>query len=206
MLDCWQVAPQRRPTFTELSQHLSKLFSDERVTIRVFVRNGGMMFELVFRWKTHKTCMIIHSRGRSKAVHLKITVDLAVMLFSKFWKQNGKKCKWEIERTTGFLRNCINCVNCDDHFFISAVHICFISYIINTHFSRGNIWTHNWPAPNVSGLIAQLVEHRTSNREVTGSNPVEVLDSFQASLRNCINCVNCDDHFFISKANNKDAN
>ena len=34
-------------------------------------------------------------------------------------------------------------------------------------------------------------------REVTGSNPVEVLNFFQASLRNCINCVHCDDHFFI---------
>ncbi|XP_078378637.1 fibroblast growth factor receptor 2-like isoform X1 [Oculina patagonica] len=30
MLDCWQVAPQRRPTFPELSQHLSKMISDER--------------------------------------------------------------------------------------------------------------------------------------------------------------------------------
>ena len=48
------------------------------------------------------------------------------------------------------------------HFhFISAVHIWFISYIINTHFFHGNIWTHNWPAPNISGFIAQLVEHRT---------------------------------------------
>ena len=48
------------------------------------------------------------------------------------------------------------------HFhFISAVHIWFISYIINTHFFHGNIWTHNWPAPNVSGFIAQLEEHRT---------------------------------------------
>ena len=53
-------------------------------------------------------------------------------------------------------------------------------------------------APNVSGFIAQLVQHRTGNREVTGSNPVEVLNFFQASLRNCINCVHCDDHFFIS--------
>ena len=34
-------------------------------------------------------------------------------------------------------------------------------------------------------------------REVTGSNPVEVLNFFQASSRNCINCVHCDDHFFI---------
>ena len=48
------------------------------------------------------------------------------------------------------------------HFqFISAVHIWFISYIVNTHFFHGNIWTHNWPAPDVSGFIAQLVEHRT---------------------------------------------
>ena len=48
------------------------------------------------------------------------------------------------------------------HFhFISAVHIWFISYIINTLFFHGNIWTHNWPAPNASGFIAQLVEHRT---------------------------------------------
>ena len=33
-------------------------------------------------------------------------------------------------------------------------------------------------------------------REITGSNPVEVLNFFLASLRNCINCVHCDDHFF----------
>ena len=30
-------------------------------------------------------------------------------------------------------------------------------------------------------------------REVSGSNPVEVLNFFQASLGNCINCVHCDD-------------
>ena len=63
---------------------------------------------------------------------------------------------------------------------------------------HGNIWTgHNWPAPNVSGFIAQLVEHFTGNCEVTGSNPVEVLNFFQTSLCNCRNCVHCDDHFFI---------
>ena len=26
---------------------------------------------------------------------------------------------------------------------------------------HGNIWTQNWPAPNVSGFIAQLVERHT---------------------------------------------
>ena len=30
-----------------------------------------------------------------------------------------------------------------------------------------------------------------------GSSPAEVLNFFQASLRNCINYVHCDDHFFI---------
>ena len=41
--------------------------------------------------------------------------------------------------------------------------------------------------------------NRASHRypEVTGSNPVEVLNFFQASSSNCINCVHCDDHFFI---------
>ena len=34
-------------------------------------------------------------------------------------------------------------------------------------------------------------------REVTGSNPVEVVNFFRASLRNCINCIYCDDHVFI---------
>ena len=57
--------------------------------------------------------------------------------------------------------------------------------------------TGTYYAPNVSGFIAQLVEHRTGNCEVTGSNPVEVLNFFWASLGNCINCVHCDNHFFI---------
>ena len=67
--------------------------------------------------------------------------------------------------------------------------------IIHLHIFHGNISTHNWPAPNVSGFIAQLVERRTGIREVTGSSPVEVLNFFQASLRNCKNCDhNCEDH------------
>ena len=55
--------------------------------------------------------------------------------------------------------------------FLSAVHIWFISYIINTHFFYGNIWTHNWPAPNVSGFIAQLVEHHTGKSRGHGFKP-----------------------------------
>ena len=58
------------------------------------------------------------------------------------------------------------------HFhFISAVHIWFISFIINTDFFYGNIWTHNWPALNVSGFIAQLVEHRTGKSRGHGFKP-----------------------------------
>ena len=69
---------------------------------------------------------------------------------------------------------------------------CFIYHF--TSILHGLIRTHKWPAPNVSGFIAQLVRASHRYREVTGSNPVEVL-IFQASIRNCLNCVhNCDDH------------
>ena len=36
-------------------------------------------------------------------------------------------------------------------------------------------------------LLFSRASHRY--REVTGSNPFEVLNFFQASLRNCLNCV-----------------
>ena len=51
------------------------------------------------------------------------------------------------------------------------------------------------------GFIAQLVEHRTSIAEVTGSNPVEALIFFSL-LSNCLNWkIYCDDH---SSHSNKD--
>ena len=69
------------------------------------------------------------------------------------------------------------------HFhFISAVHIWFISYIINTHFFHRNIWIHNWR----QWLYSSVGRASHRYREVTGSNPVQVF-----------NCVHCDDHFFI---------
>ena len=37
------------------------------------------------------------------------------------------------------------------------------------------------------GFIAQLVEHRTSIAEVTGSNPIEALIFFRLLLFNCLN-------------------
>ena len=44
-----------------------------------------------------------------------------------------------------------------------------------TSILQGFIRTHKWPAPNVSGFIAQLVRASHRYHEVTGSNPVEVL-------------------------------
>ena len=76
----------------------------------------------------------------------------------------------------------------------------YISYNSNTHFFHGNISTHNWPAPNVSGFVAQLVEHHTRIARSRVQTPLKSwIFFFQASLRNCINCVYCDDHFFIFK-------
>ena len=81
--------------------------------------------------------------------------------------------------------------------FISAVHIWFISCIINTHFFREHINPQLTCSQRqcLHSSVGRLPSHRY--RQVTGSNAVEVLDFFQASLRNCINCVHCDDHFFI---------
>ncbi len=47
--------------------------------------------------------------------------------------------------------------------------------------------------------IAQLVEHRTGIAEVTGSNPVEALNFFQASLFQLLKLeIHCDDHLSLS--------
>ena len=49
------------------------------------------------------------------------------------------------------------------------------------------------------GFIAQLVEQRTGNAEVTGSNPVEALIFFRLLLSSCLNWkIYCDDlHFHL---------
>ena len=72
-------------------------------------------------------------------------------------------------------------------------------YEVNHYWTAepGNISTHNWPAPNVSGFIAQLVKHRTGIVRSRAQTPLKSWIFFQASLRNCIYCVHCDDHFFI---------
>ena len=48
------------------------------------------------------------------------------------------------------------------------------------------------------GFIAQLVEQRTGNAEVMGSNPIEAL-IFRFLLSNCLNWkIYCDDHSSLS--------
>ena len=49
-------------------------------------------------------------------------------------------------------RNFCNCVKKPEKKFRTSTGL---------HIFHGNIWTQNWPAPNVSGFIAQLVERRT---------------------------------------------
>ena len=49
------------------------------------------------------------------------------------------------------------------------------------------------------GFIAHLVEQRTGNAEVMGSNPVEALIFFRLLLSNCLNWKTyCDDHSSLS--------
>ena len=52
----------------------------------------------------------------------------------------------------------------------------YLSLIITYH---GKLWTQKWPAPNVSGFIAQLVRASHRYREDAGSNPIEVLKNFR---------------------------
>ena len=65
-----------------------------------------------------------------------------------------------------------NCVEKPEKFIHDSFHVTFHHWFI----PHGNIRTHKWPAPNVSGFIAQLVWASHRNREVTGSNSVEVLN------------------------------
>ena len=99
---------------------------------------------------------------------------------SKSWLlQSDLKSSKSSEFFSGFLRNCINCVhNCEDHSsfdLVSAVLIWFISHTSISFIS----WTHNWLAPNISGFTAQLVRASHQYHQVTGSNPVEVLNFFR---------------------------
>ena len=100
------------------------------------------------------------------------------------------------------IRNCINSFhNCNDYSFLhftSAVQ--YLKYFTDnlTFIPHGLLGTQKWPAPNLSGFIAQLVRASYCCRGVTGSNPVEVLTISGLYILNCINCIhNCEDHSLL---------
>ena len=62
-------------------------------------------------------------------------------------------------------------------------------------YEKFHILNCKWPASNISGFIAQLVRASHWYREVTGSNPVEVLNFSGFCISSCINGVHkCEDH------------
>ena len=75
----------------------------------------------------------------------------------------GCEIKWSYDRRS-YERNFSNCVHRPEDFRNSSAGHNFTWF----HISK-------WPAPKVSGFIAQLVRASTRYREVTGSNPIEVL-------------------------------
>ena len=100
----------------------------------------------------------------------------------KFERKNKMKCGISSKRrhrANGVLRSRLP-------EFIFVVLIYDLFHIHLSHSSHhGNIWTHNLPAPNISGFIASSCMVRASHRyrEVTGSNPVQVLDFFFSGLK-----------------------
>ncbi len=65
----------------------------------------------------------------------------------------------------------------------------------NLYFPLFYFHYHILPRSQCVASIAQLVEHCTGIAEVTGSNPVEALNFFQASLFQLLKLeIHCDDH------------
>ena len=102
------------------------------------------------------------------------------------------------------LSNCLNWkIYCDDHFSLSsttAVQIWIISYTSHHFTPHGRYELNKLTSLPMCGFIAQLVEQRTGNAEVTGSNPVEgLIFFFRLLLSNCLNwTIYCDDHSSLS--------
>ena len=84
------------------------------------------------------------------------------------------------------LFNCLNWkIYCDDHSSLSsttAVQKWIISYTSHHFNPHGRYELNKLTSLPMCGFIAQMVEQRTGNAEVTGSNPVKALIFFfQAS-------------------------
>ena len=75
-----------------------------------------------------------------------------------------------------------------------------ISYTSHHFTPHGGYELNKLTSLPMCGFIAQLVEQRTGNAEVTGSNPVEALIFFRFLLSNCLNWkIYCDDHSLLSE-------
>ena len=70
--------------------------------------------------------------------------------------------------------------------FISAGHIWYFIYHLHSFLSREHM-NPQLTCSQCQWLHSSVGRASHRYREVTGSNPVEVLNFFQASLRNCIN-------------------
>ena len=82
----------------------------------------------------------------------------------------------------------------------TAVQKWIISYTSHHFTPHGRYELNKLTSLPMCGFIAQLVEQRTGNAEVTGSNPVEALIFFRLLLSNCLNWkIYCDDHSSLSK-------
>lgn len=115
MLDCWQVSAQRRPTFPELSQHLSKLISDEKVgsyfcspghfqiKFRRHVANRETMFSVPAF--LDNTCVYLHELStRSNGMTVDVT-GYKIQVFSNqtdHTSRNKKKLLHKMVQTEKF--------------------------------------------------------------------------------------------------------
>ena len=87
----------------------------------------------------------------------------------------------------------------------AAVQISIISYSSHHFTPHGRHELNKLTSLPMCGFIAQLVEQRTGNAEVMGSNPVEALNFFfflfffRLLLSSCLNWkIYCDDHSLLS--------
>ena len=97
------------------------------------------------------------------------------------------------------LRNCINCVNCDDHFIFISFSFHFHSSYIIFHISWTLIFSREPMNPQLTCSQQQWL-HSSVGRVSHGFKPHWSPEFFLRLLYAiCINCVHCDDHFFIFK-------
>ena len=102
-----------------------------------------------------------------------------------------------------YYRNikCMTCVNIDVMYIWnnSSNYFIYTSHHFTPH---GRYELNKLSSLPICGFIAQLVEQRTGNAEVTGSNPIEALIFFRLLLSNCLNWkIYCDDHSSLSCVN-----